>query len=41
MATMNGAIEEVVRLIEKQEWKYTRGEQRPLVHTDVTGKNSQ
>ena len=41
MATMNSATEEGVRLIEKQEWKYTRGEQKPLVHTDTTGKNTQ
>lgn len=41
MATTNGAIEEVVKLIEKQHWQYTRDEEKPVIHTGVTGKNGQ
>lgn len=38
---MNTAIEEVVKLIEKQHWQYTREEEKPVIHTGVTGKNGQ
>ncbi len=39
MAAINNVIEDLVELIEKQEWAYTRENDKPVLQMTLTGKN--
>ncbi len=41
VTVMNGVIEEVIKLIEKNQWTYNLEADKPVIHTGVTGKSGQ